>query len=85
MEEDFMSNKNDKLDNSKQKIAGKTKEVIGKITGNEQLELKGKLQTTKANFKEKTNIGDNVEKVKENIAGTINDMMDKKHAKHDKK
>ena len=49
------------------------------------MELKGKLQTSKANFKEKTNIGDNVEKVKENIAGTINDMMDKKHAKHGKK
>ncbi len=80
-----MSNKNAKLDNSKDRIAGKTKEVIGKITGNEQLELKGKLQTSKANFKEKTNIGDNVEKVKENIAGTINDMMDKKHAKHGKK
>ena len=76
-----MNLNNDKFDNSKEKIAGETKETVGKITGNEQLELSGKLQSSKADFKKKTNVSNNVEKAKEGIAGKINDMMDKKDAK----
>jgi len=76
-----MNSKNDRFDNSKEKIAGETKEAVGKVTGNEQLELSGRLQSSKADFKKKTNISNNVEKTKEGIAGKINDMMDKKDAK----
>lgn len=76
-----MCSKNDKLDNSKDKIVGETKEAFGKLTGNEQLELKGKLQSAKADFKKKTNVEDNVEKAKESIAGKANDMIDKQEAK----
>lgn len=76
-----MHAKKDKLDNSKEKIIGETKEAIGKITGNEQMELSGKLQSSKADFKKKTNVSDNVEKAKEGIAGKINDLIDKKDAK----
>ena len=76
-----MNLKNDKFDNSKEKLTGETKETIGKITGNEQLELSGKLQSSKADFKKKTNMSSNVEKAKEGIAGKMNDMMDKKDAK----
>jgi len=76
-----MNSKNDRFDNSKEKIAGETKEAVGKVTGNEQLELSGRLQSSKADFKKKTNISNNVEKTKEGIAGRINDMMDKKDAK----
>ena len=80
-----MNSKNDKFDNSKEKIAGGTKEAVGKVTGNEQLELRGKLQSSKADFKKKTNVSDNVEKTKEGLAGKINDVMDKKDAKKDAK
>lgn len=80
-----MSSKKDKLENSKDKLAGETKEAFGKLTGNEQLELKGKLQSAKADLKKKTNIEDNVEKAKESIAGKANDMIDKKEAKEKEK
>jgi len=76
-----MNSKNDKFDNAKDKIAGETKETVGKVTGNEQLELRGKLQSSKADFKKNTNVGDNVEKTREEIAGKINNMIDKKDAK----
>lgn len=59
--------KND-FDHSKNKIAGEIKEATGKITGNEQLELKGKIQTSKADFKKNVNITDRIEDIKENIA-----------------
>ena len=74
-----MNSKNDKFDNAKDKIAGETKEAVGKVTGNEQLELRGNLQSSKADFKKKSS--DNVEKTKEGIAGKINDMIDKNDAK----
>jgi uncharacterized protein YjbJ (UPF0337 family) len=71
-----MNSKNGKLANTKDKIVGETKEAVGKITGNQQMELSGKLQSTKADFKK--NVSDNMHKAKEDIAGTINKMMDKK-------
>jgi len=75
-----MNSKNEKFDNSKEKFMGESKEVIGKITGNEQLELRGKLQSAKADFKQKTSVSNNVEKAKEGIAGKINNMIDRKDA-----
>jgi len=66
-----MSNLKDKLENAKDKVLGKTKEVVGNVTGSEETELKGKLQTQKAELKEKFDDG------KEKIAKKINDALDK--------
>ncbi|SHJ19952.1 CsbD family protein [Parasporobacterium paucivorans] len=57
---------------SKEKIIGEVKEAVGKVTGNEELELKGKIQSSKSDLKEK--VGD----IKEGIAEKINDIIDKK-------
>ena len=75
-----MNTKN-KFDNSKEKLVGETKEAVGKITGNEQLELSGKLQAAKADFKKKTSVSNNIEEVKEAVAGKMNDVIDKSNAK----
>lgn len=67
-----------KIDNAKDKSIGKVKEAVGKVTGNEELELKGKIQSLKTDLKEKTDISDKVDEVKEGIAGKINNIIDKK-------
>ena len=46
-----MSDSKRKFDHIKNKFAGGIKEVAGKVTGNEQLELKGKIQASKADIK----------------------------------
>ena len=67
-----MSNSKGKLVNAKDKIVGEVKEAAGKVTGNEELELKGKIQSTKADVKKKA--GD----LKESVAEKVNDLIDKK-------
>ena len=64
-----------KFENTTDKIAGEIKEAAGKITGNEQLERKGKIQSSKADLKIKVN------DVKEDIANAINHAFDKKGRK----
>ena len=64
------------FNNAKDKFSGKAKETVGKITGNEQLELKGKVQSSKADVK--IDVGKKVDKIKEGIAGKINDKTDRK-------
>jgi len=76
-----MKDFNDKFDTAKDKISGEIKEATGKITGNETLELKGKLQNKKADLEKKIDLKHGANKVKEDIAGKINDMMDKKREK----
>ena len=76
-----MNNFKRKMGNAKEKIAGETKEAVGKITGNEQMELKGKIQSSKADFKKETNLKDKVDKIKENVAGKINDRLDDRKKK----
>ena len=66
-----------KMKNKKDKVAGEIKQAAGKITGNEQLELEGRIQSAKADFKEKVSIDNNADIVKENIAKKINDRLDK--------
>jgi len=73
-----MKDLKDKLKGAKDKIEGKVNETAGKITGNEQLELKGKLQNKKADIINRIDPEQSVEKVKEKIAGKINDILDKK-------
>ena len=76
-----MKTSNSNFKNSKDKIEGKIKEVAGEITGNEQLELKGKLQMAKADIKDKMNLKDNVNDAKEHMAKKMNDTLDKKGKK----
>gem|GEM_PF-674842 len=74
----FVSSFKRKYKNASEKFSGKAKEVAGKITGNEQLELKGKLQTAKADWHEIMSVGNKIEAIKESIAGTINKKINKK-------
>ncbi|MHB8072795.1 CsbD family protein [Desulfosporosinus fructosivorans] len=60
----------DKFENAKDKVIGKTKEAVGKSTGSEETELKGKLQSIKADLNEK------LDETKEKLAGKINDKLD---------
>ena len=72
-----MNNFEKDINHSKNKFAGKAKEVAGKISGNEQLELKGKIQSSKADLKKKVNVKNKVEDIKEDIAEKLNDRIDK--------
>lgn len=70
-----MANLDKKIHNITNKMSGQIKEKIGDITDNEELKLKGKIQTTAWEIKE--NIDDKMDDVKENIAGKINELLDK--------
>jgi uncharacterized protein YjbJ (UPF0337 family) len=72
MEVLIMTDSKGKSENAKDKIIGEVKETAGKVTGNEELELKGKIQSSKSDSKEKAG------EVKEGIAEKINDTIDKK-------
>jgi uncharacterized protein YjbJ (UPF0337 family) len=76
-----MSDFKRKIDHAKNKFAGEMKEAAGKVTGNEQLELKGKIQSTKADIKKNLSVKDKIEDIKENIAEKMNDRIDKKKKK----
>lgn len=54
-----------------EKTGGKVKEVTGKVTGDEKLEAKGKIQQKTAEVKEAT------DNAKEKVAAKANDVMDK--------
>jgi len=73
-----MKDVKDKMENAINKIEGELNETAGKITGNKQLELKGKLQASKADLEKKMDIKDNINEIKENIADKIIKNMDKK-------
>ena len=80
-----MTDSKSKVNNAADKAIGEVKEAVGKVTGNEELELKGKMQSTKSDIKDKLNIGDKVDETKEVIAGKINDFIDKKKDNKEKK
>ena len=67
------------FDHAKNKVAGEIKQVTGKITGNEQLELKGKMQSSKADLKKDLDILDKVEDIKEDIAKGINHTLENRN------
>jgi uncharacterized protein YjbJ (UPF0337 family) len=48
-----MANLKHTVQNANDKIAGKIKESVGKATGDNKMELKGKIQSTKADIKGK--------------------------------
>jgi len=66
-----MTDSKGKLENAKDKIIGEVKEAAGKVTGNKELELKGKIQSSKSDLKEKAG------QIKESIEEKINDTTDK--------
>ncbi|NTU88762.1 MAG: CsbD family protein [Actinobacteria bacterium] len=70
-----MKNAKDTFESAKDKVAGEIKEAAGKVTGNEELELKGKLQSATADLKQ--DVKDLTKNVKEGIAEKVNDMIDK--------
>ncbi len=74
-----MSSSKNKMNITKDKLIGEAKEAIGKVTNNEELELKGKIQSSKSDIFEKA------DDIKENIAGKLNDMIDKKKEKENSK
>ncbi|MBU3188156.1 hypothetical protein K9O30_00985 [Clostridium bowmanii] len=65
-----MTDSNNKFENTKDKVVGKTKEAVGKATGNQETELKGKLQYQNGV------VNDKVDGIKEKVAGKINDALD---------
>lgn len=74
-----------KMDNMKDKFVGDMKETVGKISGSSQMELKGKLQHSKADMKNKMNGKLGLHEMKENAADKINNMVDKVNNIMDKK
>lgn len=74
-----MTDTRGKIKHAKDKVVGEAKEMIGKITDNEELELKGKIQSSKSDLMGKTG------EIKENIAGKINNILDKKDKKRNHK
>ena len=66
-----MSNLNNKVENAKDKVVGKTKETAGRVTGNQEMELKGALQYAKGDLKEK------VDKTKDKFTEKINKTLNK--------
>lgn len=76
-----MSKSNKGFENTKNKFTGKFKEAAGKVTGNEQLELKGKIQSSKADLKKNLSVKAKIEDIKEGIAEKVNDSIDKSKMK----
>ena len=71
-----------KVNRAKDKVAGFVKQTAGEITGNEVLELKGRMQSSQADFQKKTDVDDAIhqikktaEKGKADIAHSINDAQ----------
>lgn len=61
----------DNMKNEKDMFIGKMKEKAGNITGDSELELKGKMQAMKGN------IGSSLEEMKEDAMEITNDFIDK--------
>lgn len=79
-----MTNTKGKVESTKDKLVGGVKETVGKVTSNEELELKGKIQSKKGDLEGKaTEAGDKANDLKEDIAGNINDTID--HNKQNRK
>lgn len=61
----------DNLRNEKNKFVGKMKEKVGDAVDDNELELKGKLQSIKGN------IGSSAEDMKEDVMEAANNLIDK--------
>ena len=63
----------DKASNKLQDIKGKVKETVGKATGNEELEGKGKTDQAKASVKD---VGEKVKDVGEKVKDAASEVKD---------
>ncbi len=70
-----MNEFNKRASRGRDKFSGRVKKMTGKISGNEQLELKGRVLIARANFNEKTDIHNIADNLREKIAGKINDSQ----------
>jgi len=70
-----MGDLTNKFENAKDKVIGEAKETVGKTTGSQETEFKGKIQSKKADLKEK------LDDSKEKIVAKINDKLDEKEDK----
>ena len=77
-----MNNFERKIDRTKNKVSGVIKQAAGKITGDEVLELKGRLQSTKADLQKKTDVNDAMHQIKQtaakgkaDVAKKVNDVQ----------
>ena len=77
-----MNNFERKIDHTKNKVSGVIKQAAGKITGDEVLELKGRLQSTKADLQKKTDVNDAMHQIKQtaakgkaDVAKKVNDVQ----------
>ncbi|MBC3796906.1 CsbD family protein [Acetobacterium tundrae] len=74
-----MTDTKGKIESTKDKLVGGVKEAVGKVTNNEELELKGKIQSLKGELEGKAvDVGDKLGEIKEDVAEKINDFIDKK-------
>jgi uncharacterized protein YjbJ (UPF0337 family) len=64
----IMTDSKGKVDKAKEKVIGEVEQAVGKITGNETLELKGIIRTLKPDLQEKKNISEMVDELKEGVA-----------------
>ncbi|MFC6315894.1 CsbD family protein [Lapidilactobacillus achengensis] len=60
----------------KDQVKGKLNETVGKVTNNDQQELKGKAQAATGKAKEK------LDQLAENVAEKVNEKLDQRH-KHE--
>jgi uncharacterized protein YjbJ (UPF0337 family) len=70
-----MSDVKKKFENLKDKTEGTIQENVGKITGNKEMEMKGKLKVKVVETKEK------VSELKDDVLNKINDKIDKSDQK----
>lgn len=54
-----------KLNRTKNKVAGVIKQTAGKISGDNVLELKGRMQSASADLQKKTDVGDGIRHLKQ--------------------
>jgi uncharacterized protein YjbJ (UPF0337 family) len=53
-----------KINRAKNKVSGFVKQTAGKVTGDEVLELKGRIQSSQADFQKKTDVDDAIHQIK---------------------
>lgn len=59
-----MNSSERKISHAKNKMSGMAKQVAGKITGDEVLELKGRIQSSQADFQQKTDVDNAIHQIK---------------------
>lgn len=75
-----------KLKAMKDKVVGSVKEATGKVTDNEELELKGKLQQGVGKAREAADdISDKVRDTKDDVVGSINKKIDETEVELERK